>query len=140
MKFHHNRNEITYQIMLCFNFTIECLKYQSDVCQYLSFHLYLRIKLPQLISSYWLYQVWNYLVQNVCLWHYLTGFTFWLFIFGCVYVFGYIFGYVHGYLSAPQLIQIDAFIPSLKYIEVRSVYFRHAKYVTIYVLTVLIIN
>jgi hypothetical protein len=42
--------------------------------------------LPQLISSYWLYQVWNYLVQNVCLWHYLTGFTFWLFIFGYVYV------------------------------------------------------
>jgi hypothetical protein len=109
----------------------------------------------KLISSNWLYEVWKYLVQNVCLWHYLTGFTYWLFIFGYVYVFGYIFGYVYGYvygyLSAPQLIQIDALIPSLKYIEVRSVsslkyievksvYFHHAKYVTIYVLTVLIIN
>lgn len=114
-----------------------------EIISKMSVNIYLftfTFALPQLISSYWLYQVWNYLVQNVCLWHYLTGFTLWLFIFGCVYVFGYIFGYVHGYLSAPQLIQIDAFIPSLKYIEVRSVYFRHAKYVTIYVLTVLIIN
>jgi len=53
------------EIMLCFNLTIECFKYQSDVCQYLSFTSHLNywcfqviscLFQVQLISSYWLYQ------------------------------------------------------------------------------------
>jgi hypothetical protein len=80
-------------------------------------------KCLSLALSNWLYILALYLWLCLCLWLYL-----WLCLWLCLW------------LSAPQLIQIDAFIPSLKYIEVRSVYFRHAKYVTIYVLTVLIIN
>jgi hypothetical protein len=58
-------DKMHYQIMLCFNLTIECLKYQSDVCQYLSFtfqHLNY-LSLFQVISS--LFQVISSLFQVI---------------------------------------------------------------------------
>jgi len=92
-------DQIIYQIMLCFNLTIECSEYQM----YLSISFFHHSRLTTLTTeAYSSLEIYSTKCLSLALsnWLFILALYLWL----C-------FGYVFGYLSAPQLIQIDAFIP-----------------------------